>query len=538
MIKNSLLDDYAMRSLGESLTAALGVTVTFHPAPDSGVRGDALLQRFAGGTTRHSPASTWRGRTDDASERPSPDEVVISQSLSDFRSEVSMRADGKLLGTWYVPEPDSDVRCDAPSEHAAVRSPHDRQTGVRTMSPVSDCPPQTDHESAVALVAQVARLIVDAVSEKERMADAAAYHSELALRKAAALCVLERISDNAPVGLVEIDRDGEISWTNRQARRILGMRDEPSDDYHDRAHVCAVSSIGGSAPCDAYRPIVRQLARGRVVRDVRCVLLRADGTSFALNIDVSADLSENRRIDRAVIALHTPCEGASSSADDRRPSWEEVRALLNVVNTRAASNRAEIAGRIQRGIADSLRYTWLEFDALKQDLEKQGDPFVSGRLETIASLLREATANAVDVGAVCRPQVWDHHGVVSALESRLSDLENTVGIDWSLKDHSNGRDSLDASRCTILFHVGEELIARAADDSHRIEVSLDANEHYWLLSVGSYGEATSEYCCITDGFLDGRIREALRSFDGTIETVRVNDLHVVRYVILPIATHW
>ena len=535
MSKNGLIDASSMRSIGEALTHALGITVTFEPGVDTSARADTLLKRFAPPGTYQGPRSgIWRGGAAGHADVHSVEQAITSRSRHDScttTAEVPMRAAGQLLGTWYVQGPPVDVTSGMISRGAAAGIPYARETDPGGSCAVLECPPRTGHESAVALVTQVAGLIADTITERERMLDAAAYHSELALRKAVALCVLERIVDSVSIGLVEVDRGGEIGWTNRYARQLLGMSAHPSEEHLMSAPVCAVASIDGVVPSEAYTHIVRQLARGRVVRGVRCVLMREDGTSFAVNVDASPDLSENRRIDRVVISLHPPYEESSYSGD-MRPSWEEVRALLSIVNTRAVSKRAEIAGQIQRGIGDALQNAWLEFDALRQDLDKLDEPPLSGRLETIALFLREATANAADLGAACRPQVWDHHGVVSALESRLSHFETTAGLDWSFQDRSNGKHSLDAARCTVLFQVGDELIARAADDSCRMEVALDANEHYWLLMVSSYGEEASA-CRPSDCSVDARVREALRSLSGSIETVRLGERHVVRYVILP-----
>lgn len=444
---------------------------------------------------------------------------------------IPLTVDGRLLGTWYVhgTSPRTNLREDGP-EAASW------DLDVAHAECASSCclleRPPLDESAATAIISGVGRIISDAIMDRERLQTMLDRNADVALRKTVALSALERIVDTASVGLVEVDRNGEICWTNVRARRLLGMDDaEQWGDYAGDAPVISITSIDGAPSHEGYRLITRRLVHGETVRGIGCTGSRADGTVLELLVDASPEVSDNGRLNRVVLVLQTS-RVQRGSTDAARPSWAEVGALLNVVNTRATTTRAEVTRRIGREMVDPLRAAWLEFDVLRRHLNGTSDAALVAHMDVLGNYLRQMSASSVGIAAACRPPVWDYQGIVSAVSATLQDCETKNGLDWSLTDRTNGEHSLDASRCTVLYQVADELISLTSETSSRLEITVDANEHYWLLVIDGFSLG-ARYCEGGAVHVDVRVREALKSLGGKIEVVRVNERHVIHYVILP-----
>jgi len=533
MYLTDVVDVGTLQRLNWCLEDVLGMAMTVVDA--SGVR-VASHHGFGQFAVEEGPGESYdsRWRADDAE---TPAEYGVHEhdgrrDADDLRPDglaVPIEVGGQRIATWYIGEAPSESMAGfgAPRDQLEMRQSRglacSQACGAVAPSP---CP---SREGAVALVSMVARVISDAASANLRMADELSRYSMLALRNAAQYCDLQRVANTAPVGIIEVSREGDIAWTNQEAELLLGMTEHGASSGAD-GPVCTVASIDGAEPAVAYARIARRLVRGETVRGIRCVLCRPDGASFTVRVDATPDVSDNHRLERVTLAL-LPEDGTEAESDDSRPSWNEVRALLNVVNTKSVTKRADIAQGLQNGVVDVLRCAWIEFDSLRQEMARKQEPAVSGCLDAIAFQLQEATANATALASTCWPNVWDHHGVASAIECRLSDMESQFGVQCSFKDRSNGRHSLDTPRCSVLYHVAEELLANVADHGQRADVVLDANEHYWLLvvSADTDGQALDE----SGGSVVPWIREELRPFGGTVETIPRDGGRIVQYVIMP-----
>jgi len=441
---------------------------------------------------------------------------------------VPVEAGDQRIATWYVGDALSsgDSGCGGVEHFMGMEripgAAHTQFCEVPTAAAVQVC------NSAVALVSKIADIISNAASANRRAADEVERYLQLALDNAVQRNQLQRITDAAPVGLIEVSREGDICWTNEQAELLLGMT-EPTSVSGTDGQVCTVASIDDAEPAISYARIARRLVRGETVRGIRCVLCRRDGEPFTVRVDAVADVSEHHRLERVILAL-LPEEG-SERRDDSRPSWSEVRALLNVANTRSVTSRADIARGLQHNVIDLLQYAWVEFDGLRHDLAKEKQPALSGRMDTVAFQLQEAIANTAALASASWPNLWDHYGVASAIECRLGDLESRFGIRWSFKDRSHGLYSLDADRCALLYRVAEELLSDTSVHARRADVVLDANQHYWLLVVSVEGDGLEPD--ESQGSVVPRIRAELRQANGTVETVARDGGRIVRYVILP-----
>ncbi len=393
--------------------------------------------------------------------------------------------------------------------------------------------PETQCEAtrnAVAIVNLVSELVSEAASAVQSLDAEVDRYRSLALNKLVERFSIEQTLDAAPIGLIQLNREGEVVWFNKEAGDLLGLSHAAAGDGDNRLQACTLASMDGSEPAAGYVRTARRLARGEVVRGVRCVVVTKDRGPQALVVDAAGDNLSRHRLNSVVLTLRH-ADDRKEDDDEDRPTWSEVRALINVVNTKAVTARAAIARQLQWGVLDQLQRAWLEFDSFRRELVSANEPVTSGCVDVIAFEIQEAAANAAALTSACWPDVWDHHGVAAAIEWRLSEMESRDGVACSFKDRSEGRFSLDARKCTVLYHVAEEMLAEVGQYAHRADVVLDANEHYWLLVVSTDMEAGKETSAFRSAV--GRVREELRPHGGCVESVLRDDGRIIQYVIMP-----
>lgn len=272
------------------------------------------------------------------------------------------------------------------------------------------------HELTARLVSLLATAMADAESASPGALDQAGKSAAAVLSEAADHRALQQIADDLPIGLLCVDRHGEITWSNEPAKELFGFSPHVIRETMDRATVCTVASVEGADPVDYYVSITRQLARGRTVRNIRCLLCRQDGSALELRVDAAPTFTRNHRIGYVLLTLQ-PVDGEVDPAQDgSQPSWTDVRSMLYVVNTRAAMKQAFVAQELQSGVVEELQCAWLELDSLRQEMREVDQPGLSGCLASLASYLQRAAANAVTLRSECWPDVWDESG----LDSRMS----------------------------------------------------------------------------------------------------------------------
>ncbi len=505
-----LVDVTILREINASLADTLGVSVILVDADDMPVNEDrASLKRDSAGVA-HAPSGESRYADGAEADHDGQPRVAIPLHIGETP-----------IGALRIERILTEDRPGRPSRSRGGRC-RDAVDG-RARAPRT-------HELTARLASLLASAMADAESVDPGVLDQAGESAAAVLNEATEHRTLRQIADGVPIGLLSVDRHGEITWSNRPAKELLGLSPDAMDETEDRAMVCTVASVDGADPMDSYVRITRELAGGRTVRNIRCLLCRQDGSALGLQVDAAPVLSGNHRIDRVLLTLQPADDEVERTQDGSHPSWSDVRAILNVVNTRAATKRAHVAHELQSGVVEELQCAWLELDSLRQEAREAG---LAGCLDSIASYLQRAAAHAVMLRSECWPQVWDELGLASALESRLADLKSRYGVDYSFDNRSHNRHPLDATRCTVLYRAAEEILGESLDCEGRMDVVLDANEHYWLLTVSADGSCHEESSSCHSSAV-ARAQEHLRTVGGALETTAGNGGRLIHCVILPV----
>jgi len=288
---------------------------------------------------------------------------VESASADDDIAVVPVYVDGREVAQWHLRDgesgrPEEDVLGRYLMHSQSVGGGPGTACGVIQGSSVG-------HQRAVALVALVARLITGYASANFGLLERVREHTLAAIEATGTAVALQRMVDRAPVGLVEMDRGGAVLWANRQALALLGIDEYGTQSLAGPSAPWRVESIGDVPYRQSWARVTRRLVRGQTLHDLHCVLSGPGGRRLTVMVDVSPRLSEGGRLARVDCAMR------------EAPGVSRARDLDGGSGVGAA--------------LEPLTYAWLELDACRQSPDRNAAD-VSGRLDILAALLREAVA--------------------------------------------------------------------------------------------------------------------------------------------------
>ncbi len=159
-------------------------------------------------------------------------------------------------------------------------------------------------QSMVALVSLLARLITDYSCSNLELLAQVRRNTMLLLDEALRESALQRLIDDVPVGLLEVDREGVVLSCNPLARSLLGLETTSIRGYNHEPYGGVACSIADIMASESYVGILRRVAEGQKVNDVHCRLRRSDGTLIDVTINASPRLSRDGRVERIIYALH------------------------------------------------------------------------------------------------------------------------------------------------------------------------------------------------------------------------------------------
>jgi two-component system cell cycle sensor histidine kinase/response regulator CckA len=151
-----------------------------------------------------------------------------------------------------------------------------------------------------------------------------------------------KIIDTSPIGIVAHNDQGEITFANSEAERVLGLTRDEARHRYNAPDWCITDYEGRPFP-DEELPFRRVKATGQPVYDVRYAIENASGERVYLSINGAPALGENGEWD-----------GMIASIDDisKLTRAEATRGLLEVELLQ--SQKMEAVGKLATGVAHNF----------------------------------------------------------------------------------------------------------------------------------------------------------------------------------------
>ncbi len=278
--------------------------------------------------------------------------------------------EGVRVATWQLKRPCANGRNITQSYGKYPGIYHDPSGRSRAACQVLEKAPGIKEES-IALVSSIARMTAGCAYANLGLLQRVHQHAEAALDATGEAVAMQRLFDSSPVGLLELDREGSVSWANELAREILGIEQFESRGIAGPGAPWTVECIDGVPYSVAWIGVARHLLKGETVHDLACEMSRSRGRTLRLRVDAAPVLSANGRLNRVMCAI--------SEGKGQR---------VNPGNNRSAG--------VNQQPVEPLTHAWLELDAARQSL-KRGDVDVAGQLDIVACLLQETAYSIHEV---------------------------------------------------------------------------------------------------------------------------------------------
>ena len=110
---------------------------------------------------------------------------------------------------------------------------------------------------------------------------------------------------------------------------------------------------------------------------------------------------------------------------DGRELSVELPETLQGVSHKRVRDLVMTADEFEHGVGEPLTDAWLQLDACRSALGNTDHPAISGRLDLVAALLREAVFNLLSTAAECRTAAVENQGIARG-EAQGRRLENGV----------------------------------------------------------------------------------------------------------------
>ena len=138
----------------------------------------------------------------------------------------------------------------------------------------------------------------------------------------------ESLIEDGPVGIVKVNRDGEIVFANSHAKQVFGLQVSDIQGRGYNAPDWQITAVDGSPFPDDELPFRRVMATGRAVYDVQHTIIRGDGARSILSINGAPLHDAQRQIDGVVFAI--------LDITERRQQEERIAILSRMIDAAPA----------------------------------------------------------------------------------------------------------------------------------------------------------------------------------------------------------
>lgn len=155
--------------------------------------------------------------------------------------------------------------------------------------------------------------------------------------------LVAKIIDTSPIGIVALDRQGEITFANADAERVLGLTRDEAAGRRYNAPDWRVTDYDGRPFPDEESAFRRVMATGQSLYNVRHAIEIASGERVYLSVNAAPILGENGEPDGMIASIENVSEG-------RRQSEEKTHLAAQLLQ----AQKMEAIGLLAGGVAHNF----------------------------------------------------------------------------------------------------------------------------------------------------------------------------------------
>lgn len=140
--------------------------------------------------------------------------------------------------------------------------------------------------------------------------------------------LLTRIMETSPVGVAVVNREGQITFANTYAEKVLGLSKDVITQRRYNSPQWRITDYDGNALPDEELPFRKVMDTGLPVYDVRHAIVQLDGKRMFLSINGAPLLDESGQVDGMVATLQDVTEQVRAE-NALQESEEQYRTTLD-----------------------------------------------------------------------------------------------------------------------------------------------------------------------------------------------------------------
>ncbi len=177
------------------------------------------------------------------------------------------------------------------------------------------------------------RTVALTLANKELQAEIAErVQAEAALKRERTL--IANIMETSPVGITVVNRQGQVTFANSQAERVLGLAKDEITQLTYNAPDWRITDFDGGPFPDEKLPFQQIMAARQPVYDVQHAIEWPDGRRVPIAINGAPILDESGQVESIVFAIQ--------DITKRRQAEEEIRQLNQKLEHRVADRTAQL----------------------------------------------------------------------------------------------------------------------------------------------------------------------------------------------------
>jgi len=277
--------------------------------------------------------------------------------------------------------------------------------------------------------------------------------AEEALQREQAL--LNRIMETSPVGITLMDHEGQITFANFQAEKILGLTRDIITQRVYNAIEWHITTYDGNPFPDEDLPFQRVTSTGQPVHDIQHMIAWPDGRHLFISINGAPLLNETGQIENIVFTIEDITERKRAEDEIRKFNQElEQRVVERTLQLEAANQELEaFAHSVSHDLRAPLRHINGYIELLREDLADKinGETLhfinvITGEVKRMGVLIddllsfsrmarSELSKTMVSIGELVQEVVQELEPETRGrnIEWRITDLPNVLGDRAMLK---------------------------------------------------------------------------------------------------------
>jgi signal transduction histidine kinase len=283
---------------------------------------------------------------------------------------------------------------------------------------------------------------------------------------------MEQAMTHAPIGVVAIDTERELTFVNDAALHLFGCEALPEtvNNWNTLVRAVHIFDAQGARILPPDGPVSKALSFGEIFKDFECRIVGFDGKSRWCNGFIGPVFDTERRIIGASIMFLETTE--------QRDAAQALQRLTQMLFKVQEEERGSLAHELHEKLGQSLTAIKLSLHAAAGD-ERTNPALAStmSQIDQMADVIRKLSRDL-------RPTALDDFGLRTAIDAYLKQVKKPESMECKLKV-SGDLDNISDETAIVAYRIIQEAVGNSIQhaEAASVEVRLSTNENMLRVEI-------------------------------------------------------